>query len=469
MPANTIIRLRKGTSTDWSNTNPVLASGEPGYDVSSNILKIGNGSSTWSQLNNHNHTTSNITDFGSSFSGLLPSTIVYTSGSQTIGGVKTFSSGINITGLSSVSSFNNTGSLFFNNSTTNFISFNASGVGAPTTNFGPRSSGTKIILSPSPASVTADYAIGIETDAVWHSIPSNNQSFKWYGGSNSVATLTGNGVLTVQGFTSRINVDNLRLDDNVLSTDANNTSLILEPNGYGALRRSSGGDPRGQYAVDWQAVRSTGTMVAAGVCSAILGGRDNTVLGENSSVIGGSNNTILGKVCSIVGGQLNVANAHNSFIPGGRGAKTTQYGEFAHAAGYFATPGDSQHSVMVLKTSTTNATANIPLTMYGSSLNVPATTSWTFTIKVSAYNNTDRESGWWIIRGGVKRNDSSSVTIVGSTIIESGVDSSLNTASANIAIDNTALAIVVTGVDGKNIRWVAVADICQVSWNTLIQ
>lgn len=466
MPANTIIRLRKGTSSEWANSISVLASGEPAYDLTNNILKIGDGSKTWSQLTNHNHTSSNITDFGSTFSGLLPSTIVYTSGTQTIGGVKTFSSGINITGLSDTSSFNNTGSLFLNNSITNFISFNASGIGAPTTNFGPRSSGTKIILSPSPASVTADYAIGIESGAVWYSIPSNSQSFKWYGGSNSVATLTGNGVLTVQGFTSRINVDNLRLDDNVLSTDANNTSLILEPNGNGALRRSSGGDPRGEYAIDWQAVRSTGTMVASGPYSAILGGRDNSAIGDHCSVIGGLGNKIISKTCSVVGGQSNVTDAHNSFIPGGKQAKAKFYGEFAHAAGCFAVPGDAQHSVRVLKHSTTDSTANVPLTAAGYNLSIPATTAWTFTIQVSAYNNTDKQSGWWIIRGGLRRNDASTAVLVGSPIIESGLESSLNGASVNVAINGTTLGIRVTGVDGKNIRWVAVVDISQVSWNT---
>jgi hypothetical protein len=71
MPSTNKIQFRRGTSTDWTSGNPVLGSGEPGYDTTNNILKIGNGSQTWSQLNNHNHTSSNITDFNSSVSGLL--------------------------------------------------------------------------------------------------------------------------------------------------------------------------------------------------------------------------------------------------------------------------------------------------------------------------------------------------------------------------------------------------------------
>lgn len=72
MPANTTIQLRKGSSSSWSSSNPVLASGEPGYDITNNILKIGDGITTWNDLPNHNHSASNITDFNSTVSGLFP-------------------------------------------------------------------------------------------------------------------------------------------------------------------------------------------------------------------------------------------------------------------------------------------------------------------------------------------------------------------------------------------------------------
>jgi hypothetical protein len=49
-----------------------LASGEPGYDLTNQILKIGDGVSAWNSLSNHNHTASNISDFNTSVSGLLP-------------------------------------------------------------------------------------------------------------------------------------------------------------------------------------------------------------------------------------------------------------------------------------------------------------------------------------------------------------------------------------------------------------
>jgi hypothetical protein len=50
MAVNDLITFRKGTASQWTSVNPVLASGEPGFDLTNNILKIGDGTKTWSQL-----------------------------------------------------------------------------------------------------------------------------------------------------------------------------------------------------------------------------------------------------------------------------------------------------------------------------------------------------------------------------------------------------------------------------------
>ena len=50
MPAYNLIQIRKGTSTEWANQNPILSSGEPGFDISNNILKLGDGVTAWSNL-----------------------------------------------------------------------------------------------------------------------------------------------------------------------------------------------------------------------------------------------------------------------------------------------------------------------------------------------------------------------------------------------------------------------------------
>jgi hypothetical protein len=46
----TTIKLRRGTTDEWATANPVLAQGEPGYDLEAAVLKIGDGTSAWSDL-----------------------------------------------------------------------------------------------------------------------------------------------------------------------------------------------------------------------------------------------------------------------------------------------------------------------------------------------------------------------------------------------------------------------------------
>lgn len=47
---NTKFLLRRGTAESWEHNNPVLAYGEPGYDISNYGLKIGDGETHWKDL-----------------------------------------------------------------------------------------------------------------------------------------------------------------------------------------------------------------------------------------------------------------------------------------------------------------------------------------------------------------------------------------------------------------------------------
>ena len=44
------IQLRRGTAALWTSTNPVLAVGEPGIEIDTNKLKIGDGVTAWNAL-----------------------------------------------------------------------------------------------------------------------------------------------------------------------------------------------------------------------------------------------------------------------------------------------------------------------------------------------------------------------------------------------------------------------------------
>jgi hypothetical protein len=50
MPAQTVIQLRRDTTTNWESTNPVLAAGEVGFDSTENKIKLGDGTSEWLDL-----------------------------------------------------------------------------------------------------------------------------------------------------------------------------------------------------------------------------------------------------------------------------------------------------------------------------------------------------------------------------------------------------------------------------------
>jgi hypothetical protein len=44
------IQIRRDTELNWYNANPILAQGEPGFEIDTLKLKVGNGSTTWRLL-----------------------------------------------------------------------------------------------------------------------------------------------------------------------------------------------------------------------------------------------------------------------------------------------------------------------------------------------------------------------------------------------------------------------------------
>lgn len=46
----TILKLRRAEAADWTSSNPVLAEGEPGIELGTGLIKVGNGTSAWNDL-----------------------------------------------------------------------------------------------------------------------------------------------------------------------------------------------------------------------------------------------------------------------------------------------------------------------------------------------------------------------------------------------------------------------------------
>ena len=89
------------------------------------------------------------------------------------------------------------GQLYLNGLSGNRIDFNSVGIGNPT--FTTRSVGTKICLYPLLDASNTDYALGVNTNVFWSSVPTSSRSFKWFGGTSLAATLTGTGYLSLTG------------------------------------------------------------------------------------------------------------------------------------------------------------------------------------------------------------------------------------------------------------------------------
>ena len=46
----TTFQLRRGNESAWIKNNPILASGEPGFVIDKNAIKIGDGITPWNEL-----------------------------------------------------------------------------------------------------------------------------------------------------------------------------------------------------------------------------------------------------------------------------------------------------------------------------------------------------------------------------------------------------------------------------------
>lgn len=188
-PAYGFTAAAAGTGMFYENTN-ILNFTSAGV----NRLRIG-GSGVLSVFNT-TASTSDATGAISLLGGIgISNTTEATS--STNGGTITTAGGVGIAkklfvgGNVTLEGTSNT--LNMNSATSNTILFGTAGAAAPT--FTTRSTGTKIVLHPIVSGTTADYAIGIDGGTLWNSIPDAGSSFKWYGGTTSVASLSGIGKL----------------------------------------------------------------------------------------------------------------------------------------------------------------------------------------------------------------------------------------------------------------------------------
>ncbi|MBL7975277.1 MAG: hypothetical protein JNJ85_10215, partial [Candidatus Kapabacteria bacterium] len=165
-------------------------------------------------------------------------------------------------------------------------------------------------------------------------------------------TTAGGGGLT--NFTESVNTSAPNTTVPVVRLLATNTAasvdVALSPKGNGALtaqvadNTTTGGNKRGQYAVDWQTDRNAITQVASGNFSIVSGGRMNTASGLSSVVSGGQQNTANGQLSVVSGGNLNTASGLSSVVSGG--SSNTASGSYSTVLGGNDNTANGQYNLV---------------------------------------------------------------------------------------------------------------------------
>lgn len=144
MPRQNQIQFRKGTSSQWTDNNPVLASGEPGYESDSNRLKIGVGLN-WDDTSYISADSLITTVYNKTNSTISGFSVVYISGGQ--GNLPAISPSIATTDSTSANTYGITVSNIPTNSS-GLVITNGLLKNVNTNKFGTNKEGSSLWLSP---------------------------------------------------------------------------------------------------------------------------------------------------------------------------------------------------------------------------------------------------------------------------------------------------------------------------------
>lgn len=262
---------------------------------------------------------------------------------------------------------------------------------------------------------------------------------------------------------------------------------------------SAGGNKRGNYATDFQRLRSAGSQSATGYASSILGGERQTASGNYAVSVGGYSNNASGAQAAIGGGNTGIASGDQATVPGGyfctasatyafaTGSTNTANGDASFATGQqatarglsgrlsrangsFSATGDAQMGEHVTRRQTTDATAATVLTADAaapSSANVnvlPNNHAYAFRCLVVARQSagaagTAGDTSAWEITGVIKRGaNAASTALVGAVTVTLLGQDAAAAAWVCTAVANTtrgSVEVTVTGEASKTINWVA--------------
>ena len=329
-----------------------------------------------------------------------------------------------------------------------------------------------------------------------------------YGSSGQVLTSGGSGGSvswsTIAGLTYFTESENTSSPNNTVSANrfiatgsASNIDAVFQPKGTGAIlaqlpdNATSGGNKRGDYAVDLQMNRNNANQVASGECSVIGGGQRNRVAGDWCAIAGGQDNkitsggnafigggylnTIGGGGASILGGTYNTCDDSHSTIIGHR-AKSRWRGAIifgANSSTAIGSNGGEQSSITHYKGSTTNATAttigtagNTPDTIR--SITLPNNSSYGFTMTVIGAVGSGGNTSMWKFEGLIKRGANAASTAIVGNVVKNRIAYDSGASAWDVAVTaNTSgsLVVTVTGQASTTIRWIANIETTELTYS----
>jgi trimeric autotransporter adhesin len=189
----------------------------------------------------------------------------------------------------------------------------------------------------------------------------------------------------------------------------------------------------------------------------------------NSSVCLSQQSTASGSSSCVIGGYSNVADATYSFATGQYADTNGIFGKMSRATGRFAATGDAQSGTFVLRSDTTDATAE-PMTTANtptSSLNItqiviPSNAAFAFHGTIVAKQSGSANAAAWKVEGLIVNNGGTTTLTNSATTVLSYTPSWGMALSADDT--NDALKIQVTGAASTNIRWVATIHTSEVTY-----
>lgn len=216
-------------------------------------------------------------------------------------------------------------------------------------------------------------------------------------------------------------------------------------------------------------VRCSGQAVISGGLSNQIGGSNPAVdFGSYSTISGGFQNKIGSTAYSIfsaiAGGRDNRIESQASLAAGHGGYVPFTNGGFVFGGAPFATVGDAQSTVYVIKAVTNSTTPTAIMASMGSQIFIPLDTTWAFKCLIVARNvGSNTESAAYEVTGCIDRADTGATALVGTptvTVIAEDVAAWNVTVAAN---NSGFLEISCVGESTKTIRWVGRLELAEVT------